>query len=203
MDTISLVENQITDGEQLLDRLTDDGVVIRAAYWVKPSEEDRWYLYIATPLVDQTGSATAYRKAFQVYRTLENPWITDSDIKLVGESHPTTKEVCDLLARHPGRTATRSRRPFLGGMPIEEVYIYPPVQAVDRRARLTDQQKQVLKDLYARTSLTADELAYTQDMERIHADFIQQTGLSMTVREVYSALMTLRKQGRLDRKLRA
>ena len=202
MDSITLVDNQIADGEQLIDRLRDRGIVVRAAYWVKPTDEDLWSLYLATPLVDSDGLTAAYRTTFQVFRTLENPWMTDSEIKLVGETHASARDVCDLMTRHPGRMAIRSRRPFLGGTPVEEIYIYPPVQSSDPRPKLADEQKKLLQDLYASTPLAADELPYTEDMERIHAEFVRQTGLQLEVRDVYKALLSLRKLGRLDRKLR-
>jgi hypothetical protein len=51
MDTVTLVGKQIDDGQRLLDRLGEEGIVVRAACWVKPVEEDRWSLYIATPLM--------------------------------------------------------------------------------------------------------------------------------------------------------
>jgi hypothetical protein len=125
MDTVTLVGNQVNDGQRLLERLQQERIPVMAAGWVKPVEEDRWSLYIATSLVDQYGPANAYRKVYGCLRSLETPWITDSDVKLIGENHPITKDVLDIMRRNPGRIPTRSRRPFLGGTPIEEMYIYP------------------------------------------------------------------------------
>jgi hypothetical protein len=70
MDTVTLVEAQIEDGQRLLDRLVEEGLVVRAACWVKPVEEDRWSLYIATPVVDEKGAAPAYRQVYRVLRSL-------------------------------------------------------------------------------------------------------------------------------------
>ena len=83
MDTVTLVETQIDDGQRLLDQLSDKDFVVKAACWVKPVEEDRWSLYLATPTVDEKGAAAAYRQVFGVLRSLGDAWITDSDIKLV------------------------------------------------------------------------------------------------------------------------
>lgn len=201
MDTNLLVENQIADGETLVDRLIAAGVVVRAAFWVKPTDEDRWSLFIATPLFDQVGAIAAYQQVLQVLRTLDEAWISSSDLSLIGENHEWAQAVCDVLREYPNRRATKPGRPTLRG--VDDVYIYPLSAGAVPRPKLTGEQRQLLKDLYARSSLSADELAYTDDMDRIHADFVQRTGLSMTVREVYNAIMTLRKQGRLDRKLRA
>lgn len=126
MDTITLVENQIEDGQKLLDRLSESDFSVRAACWVKPIDEDRWSLYIATPVVDEKGAAQAYREVYRVLRSIENVWITDSDIKLIGETHPITNGLLDILKRSNGKISTRSRRPLLGEFPIEEAYVYPP-----------------------------------------------------------------------------
>jgi hypothetical protein len=125
MDTVTLVENQIDDGQRLLDRLGDEGVVVRAACWVKPVEEDRWSLYIATPSVDEKGSLAAYRQLSRVLRSLGDGWLTSSDVTLVGEKHPIVTDVLDILRRFPHRTPIRSPRSLLGGISIEEVYVYP------------------------------------------------------------------------------
>jgi hypothetical protein len=127
MDTVTLVENQIEDGQKLLDRLREDGFDFRAACWVKPVEEDRWSLYVATPVVDQVGVLEAYRQVLRAFRSLGEVWISDSDIKLIGEKHPVAQDVFDLLQRFPGRTPLRIRPALLGGIPFEdEVYLYAP-----------------------------------------------------------------------------
>jgi hypothetical protein len=127
MDTIALVEEQIADGERLLNRLCQESIPVVAAAWLKPVEDDRWSLCLVTPLVDKEGLAGAYREVYRHLRSLDNPWITDSDIRLVGERHPVAKDLLEILHRYPGVSPTRSRRPSLGGMPVEEVYLYPAV----------------------------------------------------------------------------
>lgn len=129
MDTIALVENQIDDGQRLLDRLYEEGFAVRAACWAKPAEEDSWSFYISSPVVDETGVTAAYRQVFRVLRSLGGVWVTDSDIKLVGDKHAVTHDLLDMLRRYPGRMPTRSRRPLLGGVPVDEVYVYPLVKA--------------------------------------------------------------------------
>src|SRR5262249_19068974 len=49
MDPVPLVEYKIDAGWRLLNRLEEQGVVARAACWVRPFDRDRWSLYIATP----------------------------------------------------------------------------------------------------------------------------------------------------------
>ncbi len=125
MDTITLVDNLIDDGRRLIDRLGQENIPLIMACWVKPVEEDRWSLYLGTSLLDQKGAARAYREVYRVLRTLRNPWVTDSDIRLVGEGDPITKEVLDITKRYPVRLPSRSRRPQLGNLAVEETYVYP------------------------------------------------------------------------------
>jgi len=136
MDTITLVENQVDDGQVFLKRLDQERFPVLAACWVKPTDEDRWSLYLVTPLVDEKGAAAAYREAYRILRSLGPLWVTDSDVKLIGEKHHVANDVFEIMRKYPGRTPTRSRRPLLGGISVEEVYLYPPLRPRDPRSDL-------------------------------------------------------------------
>jgi hypothetical protein len=125
MDTVALVENQIDAGQYLLDRLQEEGLVVRAACWVKPVNEDRWTLYIATPSVDEKGTLETYRQISPALRSLGDSWITGSDVTVVGEKHPLVPYARDILRRYPHKTPIRSPFPLGGGIYAEEVYVYP------------------------------------------------------------------------------
>lgn len=68
---------------------------------------------------------------------------------------------------------------------------------------LSDEQKHLLEDLYARVTLSVDDLPYTDEMQQLHQNFVQQTGLSVTIRDVYKAIKNLGRQGRLGGKFRS
>jgi hypothetical protein len=125
MDTVALVEYQIDDGQRLLDRLDEKGIVVRAACWVKPVQEDRWSLYIATPSVDENGTLQAYRQLNGVLRSLGDDWVSSSEVVLVGEKHPLVPDALDILRRFPHRRPIQSPRSLLGGIPVEDVFVYP------------------------------------------------------------------------------
>jgi hypothetical protein len=124
MDTNTLVENQIDDGQKLLDRLSEKGFILRAACWVKPIDEDRWSLYIATPAVDQKGKLEAYRQLIPVLQSLEDGWLTSSDVTLVGEKHPLVQDALDIQRRFPHKMPIPSPYSLIGGIPVDEVYVY-------------------------------------------------------------------------------
>jgi hypothetical protein len=125
MDTVTLVENQIDEGQWLIDQLQQDGVIIRAACWIKPVEEDRWSLYLATPIVDERGPLEAYRQVIPTLRALGDDWITSSEIMLVGETHSMVKDAIEILRRFPHSKPIHSPRSMVGGIAAEEVYVYP------------------------------------------------------------------------------
>ena len=52
MDTEILVDDRIEDGQRLVSQLVRDGFAVVAAFWIKPSEEELWQLYIASPSVN-------------------------------------------------------------------------------------------------------------------------------------------------------
>jgi hypothetical protein len=124
-----LVDEQIRDGEKLLGRLAQEGVAVRVAGWVKPTDEDRWSLYLVTPLVDGLGPIGAYREVYRVLRSLENVRLKDYEVKLVGEGQRIASDLLEAQPRHPTRGRQRSRLTSIGGMPVEDVYVYPPAQS--------------------------------------------------------------------------
>jgi hypothetical protein len=125
MDQALLVERQIEDGEELLEQLARDGFDVSAAAWVKPSEEDRWLLYVVSKEVDERGLSAAYRAVHPTLGKLHAPWISLSDLKLIGPTNPVAVDIMEINRKYPGRSPTRTRRPQLGGMSIEEAYVYP------------------------------------------------------------------------------
>src|SRR5262249_17623835 len=70
-----------------------------AAGWLRPVEEDRHSLVIATPVVDEKGPTEAYRLVYGDLRELGKVWLTDSEIKLVGEKNALTRLLLESQRR--------------------------------------------------------------------------------------------------------
>jgi hypothetical protein len=126
MDTVTLVENQIEEGQRLLGLLEEGEIPVRAACWVKPIDKDRWILYIATPIWDEKGPLDAYGQLTPILRAFEHDWLTSSDVTLVSGKHPIVKDAREILQRYPHWTKVKPPRSLLGGIPVDgEVYVYP------------------------------------------------------------------------------
>jgi hypothetical protein len=95
MDSYELVEHQIDSGHRLISRLVQDGFEITAALWMKTAEEGDWFLYIATPLVEQRGLAEAYRLLQASIQRLQGIPLSLSDVKLIGAENPITRVRAD------------------------------------------------------------------------------------------------------------
>jgi hypothetical protein len=125
MDQALLVEQQIDDGQELIDLLISAGFDVSAAAWVKPSEEDRWLLYLVSKDVDERGLSAAYRAVHPVLGKLQAPWVSLGDLKLVGLTNPVATDIVEINRKYPGRSPIRTRRPQLGGTSINEAHVYP------------------------------------------------------------------------------
>jgi hypothetical protein len=117
---------QIDGGKALVEALRDAGFDVTVSGWTKPTEEGDWCLYIASKVVDDHGITDAYRR---VYITLQaNPEIgvDPFDVKLINPQHPIAQDLLEIRGAGSARMITRSRRPRLGHMSVEETYVYAP-----------------------------------------------------------------------------
>jgi len=130
MDKTTLVDEKIEDGKLLLDRLVEAGVVVTAACWTLESNKGRWYLYIATPVVEEQGIRTASDRIFAAVKHMPHPFEGGPfQIKAIGPHEPVAKAILDLPRRHPSRSPFRPDASKLGELSIEGAYLYPPVAA--------------------------------------------------------------------------
>ena len=129
MAEATLVETQLKEGQRLIDRLTQEGVAVTAAAWVKESESGDWYLYLATPLVaEDGGKRPAYHRVNMVIREMQNEGfgMDPSAKKVIGPHDPIAQDLMANRDGRPGGPPTPFRGSRLGDLAVEEAYIYPP-----------------------------------------------------------------------------
>jgi hypothetical protein len=71
------------------------------------------------------------------------------------------------------------------------------------RLRMSNVNKEILMELYARSARTVDDLPYTEEFETLYISFVARSGMTMTRHDVWKALAGCRKQSRLVRKHRS
>jgi hypothetical protein len=140
MDQEPMVRERTDAGRHLIEELAADGFNVQVAFWAKPTEEERWILYLASAFVDENGPAQAYRRVHQTLRKRPDLWIDSLDIRVVGMNDSLTESA--LAAIRPkvpdSPFAVRNPKPFpgmtwfrgssLGGISIDGACIYPPTQ---------------------------------------------------------------------------
>jgi hypothetical protein len=131
MDQGALVMPQIDAGARLVNEF-DKYAPVRAAFWLKAKDEGEWYLYLASDRIDDSNFDVAYGEVLRLTGKSPTPWLDPFQVKVISAEDRLARAVLELLARFPGKMATRYHGRELGGIPVEEVYIYPtpaPVQA--------------------------------------------------------------------------
>jgi hypothetical protein len=128
MDTQTLVDDKIHAGLRFITLLVRNNFDVKVACWVKTSEEDDWFLYVASGEVDKKGLAEAYREAYRALEVLDTPWITASQLKLVRSDDPIVADVKETQHLLTAAFPTISHRPQLGDLSTQEVYIYPNLE---------------------------------------------------------------------------
>jgi hypothetical protein len=125
MDQIPLVSEQIEDGRKVIQRLTEGGIPITAAGWVKESDRWQWLLYLVTPLVGEDGATTrAYRRIVDVLRAGPTPPEVDPiQIKAVSPSERAGQAILDI--QRQGRRWDGYAGSSLGGVSVDGAYFYP------------------------------------------------------------------------------
>jgi len=125
MDQIALVNEQIDDGRRFIERFVADGNPARSGAWIKMTDDEHWYLYLATDNFRQIGSKQAYDAMLVSLRKLTDPWMSSFDIKLIDASDPMAQDIVRITANRSPRVSTHYNGSVLGNQSIDAAYIYP------------------------------------------------------------------------------
>ena len=140
MDQEPMVRERADTGKQLIEKLAADGFHVPVAFWAKPTEEERWILYLASTFVDEKGPALAYRRVNDTLRKNPDLWIDPFEVRVIGLNDSRAEAALAVIKpKVPDSPfAVRNPKPFpgmtwfhgssLGGISIDGAYIYPPTQ---------------------------------------------------------------------------
>lgn len=123
MDQGSLVTEEIDAGAELA-REFDKYEPVKVAFWLKASDDDHRFLYIASEGIDDTNIDNAYGKVLRLVQKMRSMWLDPFRVKLIGAEDPLAKAAVEIHQRFSSRTATRFGGKMFGGISVDDVYIY-------------------------------------------------------------------------------
>jgi hypothetical protein len=124
MDQGPLVIEEIDAGMRFLEEF-DKKVPVLAAFWLRASEEDAGYLYVASDQINDNNIKEVYGEVGRIAAEMRDPSFGPFRVKLIKRSDPLAGAAMQYLELFPGRMPTRLRQRNFGGIGTEEVYIYP------------------------------------------------------------------------------
>lgn len=128
MDQGPLVIEEIDAAAKLI-RAFDAFRPIKVAFWLKASDEDQRYVYIASDAIDDSNFGDAYREIVKLENQKPTAHLDLFRVKVIPGNNPLAEAALDITARFPTALATRLHGGRFGGLTVDDVYIYPPLAA--------------------------------------------------------------------------
>lgn len=124
----SLVEADVLAGKRLVIALSvspySSDFKLQAAFWFYDHESQEWRLFLATPLVDEFGSLAAYKNLQQPLRSIQPTDLSLENISVSSPRKPLVKAIKRASRIANGAEGIRLTRNTIGGMYIEDAYVY-------------------------------------------------------------------------------
>jgi hypothetical protein len=124
MDPSPLVIQQIDAGARFLGEF-QKYAPIQSAFWLKETDEEEWNLYVVSDQITDDNFDAAYGEVVRIAGQLQDPWFDPFQIKFSGVDEQLAKALLEIQKKYAGRLPTRYRGRQLGGVNVEEAYIYP------------------------------------------------------------------------------
>jgi len=118
------VRDEIDAGAEFL-RAFDHYRPVKAAFWLKASEESQRYLYIASDQIDDTNFDVAYGEVLRVAHQMGSIYLEASQVKVINAERPLARAALEVNQCFPGRMGTRLGGRMFGDISIDSAYIYP------------------------------------------------------------------------------
>jgi hypothetical protein len=121
----SLVNEQIEAAARFL-REFEKYALVQAAFWLKESDSENWFLYVASDQITDDNFDLAYGEVARITRALQDPWFDPFQVKVIGIDDPLAQAALALSMRFPGRTSIPIGNTTFGRRCIDAGYIYAP-----------------------------------------------------------------------------
>ena len=126
MDQGPLVADQIDAAKQFVDEFSQD-VPLAAAFWLRKGEQGGWHLYIASEKFDAKNILMYYEKVIELAKKIKarHPFFDSFRVRLIAADDPLARDVQNVQQRQTTVGPMIYYGPYLGGLNIDEAYIYP------------------------------------------------------------------------------
>lgn len=124
MDHGPLVMDEIEAGANLIRRVTPS-IPLKAAFWLKTSEEDFRYLYLASDQVDEANFGQAVDQLLRIVRQRPSLFLDPFRVNLIGGDHRFAMAAAEINQQWPSKIGTRLGSQPFGGSFVIDGYIYP------------------------------------------------------------------------------
>ena len=123
-----MVNGKLEGGRHLIDALRAKDCGIEVAFWVKESDEEKWFLYLASPCVDEKGPGEAYRLIHAILHHAPEWGIDPFEVMVVGSGNPMAQAAVTMVKSKMYLGITRLGRSVLGRVSVDGAYVYPSPQ---------------------------------------------------------------------------
>jgi len=124
MDQGSLVIEQIDAGAELAGKF-DKSRPLQAAFWLKESEDGQWFLHLVSDRINDSNFDKAYGEVLRLLGPGPHLRLDPIQVKVTGIDDPVSRAVIAIQQKYPSTRAARLRDLRLGGVSVDEVYLYP------------------------------------------------------------------------------
>ncbi len=126
MDQSILVGDTIATGEKLV-REFDKFTPVKAAFWLKESDDPYRYLYIAYDKTDGPTTLQAYGEVVRIAPQFNSMYFNHSRIKVIDANHPAALAAIDLVERFPLSVGAPMGSRMFGNLFADDVFVYPKI----------------------------------------------------------------------------
>jgi hypothetical protein len=124
MDHGPLVSNETDAGAELA-REFGQFLPVKVAFWLKASDEEYRYLYIASERINDTNFDLAYREVVRLANRMRSPYLDPFRVKVISAEDPLAKAAVEVNERLPCPLITNFGGKSFGGISVDSVTIYP------------------------------------------------------------------------------
>jgi hypothetical protein len=98
---------------------------VQAAFWVKETDTGEWYLYLASEKITDENFDVVYEEVLRIAAEMGEPLFDPFLVKVIGADHRLAKAALEIRRRYPSPAATHFHGDVFGGIPVEQIYLYP------------------------------------------------------------------------------